>query len=168
MRVLFGSALLVALGLAACGDDGGDRTGSGSSDAPSASEEPAEPDTSTSTTPSTEPDDTSTSTTPPTTDAEPPLRRPKPSVPITVTPPPVKPPSAPTDRFEPITVTGTLAEPVPGCLAVEAANGRWELAGTLPGGLGVGDRVVVTGLPAPGVEGACGAPVLRVREMRPA
>jgi hypothetical protein len=169
MRVLFGSALLVALGVAACGGGGGDRTGSGSSDAPSTSEEPADPDaSSTSTTPATDPDAPATSVTPPTSEPEPPLRRPKPSVPLSVTPPPIKPPSAPTDRFEPVTVTGTLAEPVPGCLAVEAANGRWELAGTLPEGLGVGDRVVVTGRPAPEVEGACGAPVIRVREVRPA
>jgi Protein of unknown function (DUF5818) len=169
MRLLFGSALLVTLGVAACGNDGGDRAGSGSPDAPSASDESADPDaTSTSTTPATDSGATSTSTTPPPTEAEPPLRRPKPSVPLSVTPPPIKPPSGPTDRLEPVTVTGTLSEPVPGCLAVEADNGRWELAGTLPAGLGVGDRVVVTGRPAPEVEGACGAPVIRVREVRPA
>lgn len=167
--MLFGSALLVALGVTACGGDGGNSTGTGSSDATSTSDAPADPDaTSTSTRPATDPDATSTSTTPPTTEAEPPLRRPKPSVPLSVTPPPIKPPSGPTDRFEPITVTGTLAEPVPGRLAVEADNGRWELFGTLPEGVGVGDRVVVTGRPAPEVEGACGAPVIRVRDLRPA
>jgi len=169
MRVLFGSALVVALGVTACGGGGGNRTGAGSSDIPSASEEPPDPDaSSTSTTPPTDADDTSTSTTPPATEAEPPLRRPKASVPLSVTPPPIKPPSGPTDRLKPVTVTGTLAEPVPGCIVVEADNGRWELAGTLPERLGVGDRVVVTGRPAPEVEGACGAPVIRVREVRPA
>jgi hypothetical protein len=158
-RVLFGSALVVALGVTACGGGGGgNRTGAGSSDIPSASDEPPDPDA----------DDTSTSTTPPATEAEPPLRRPKPSVPLSVTPPPIKPPSGPTDRIKPVTVTGTLAEPVPGCFVVEADNGRWELAGTLPERLGVGDRVVATGRPAPEVEGACGAPVIRVREVRPA
>ena len=96
------------------------------------------------------------------------MRRPKPTVPLSVTPPPIKPPSRPTDRLEPVTVTDTLPEPVAGCLVVEADNGRWELAGTLPEGVGVGDRVVVTGRPAPEVEGACGAPVIRVREVRPA
>jgi hypothetical protein len=156
MRMLFGSALVVALGVAACGGDGGNRAGTGSSDDPSASEEPAEPDGS------------PTSTTPLATEAELPLRRPKPSVPLSVTPPPIKPPSRPTDRLEPVTVTGTLSEPVAGCLVVEADNGRWELVGTLAEGLGVGDRVVVTGRPAPEVEGACGAPVIRVREVRPA
>ena len=65
-------------------------------------------------------------------------------------------------------MTGTLAEPVPGCLAVEADNGRWELFGTLPEGLGVGDRVVVAGPAAPEVVGAGGAPVLRVRDVQPA
>jgi hypothetical protein len=166
MRVLFGSALLVALGVTACTGDDGSRTGSGSSDAPSASDAPAEPDATTTSAPPADPDATSTSTTPPTTEAEPPLRRPKPSVPLSVTPPPIKPPSAPTDRLKPVTVTGTLAEPVPGCLVVETDNGRWELAGTLPEGVGVGDRVVVAGRPAPEVEGACGAPVIRVREVR--
>jgi hypothetical protein len=156
MRLLFGSALLVALGVTACGGDGGNRTGTGSSDATSAWDASADPDA------------TSTSTTPPSTEADPPVRRPKPSVPLSVTPPPIKPPSRPTDRLEPVTVTGTLAEPVAGCLVVEADNGRWELAGTLPEGVGVGDRVVVTGRPAPEVEGACGAPVIRAREVRPA
>lgn len=166
--MLFGSALLVALGLTACRGGGGNRTGAGSSDIPSASEEPPDPDaSSTSTTPPTDADDTSTSTTPPATGAEPALRRPKPSVPLSVTPPPIKPASGPTDRLKPVTVTGTLAEPMPGCFVVEADNGRWELAGTLPERLGVGDRVVVTGRPAPEVEGACGAPVIRVREVRP-
>ena len=166
--MLFGSALLVALGVTACGGDGVNRTGTGSSDSPSAPDTPADPDaTSTSVTPA-DPDAASTSTAPPPTEAEPPLRRPKPGVPLSVTPPPIKPPSAPTDRLERVTVTGTLAQPVPGCLVVEADNGRWELAGTLPEGLGVGDRVVVAGRPAPEVEGACGAPVIRVREVRPA
>ena len=63
---------------------------------------------------------------------------------------------------------GRPRQPVPGCLVVEADNGRWELAATLPEGLRVGDRVVVAGRPAPEVEGACGAPVIRVREVRPA
>ena len=154
MLVLFGSALLVALGVTACGGDGGNHTGTGSSDAPSTTDAPTDPNA-------------PTASTPPTTEAEPPLRRPKPSVPLSVTPPPIKPPSRPTDRLEPITLTGTLAEPVPGCLVVEADNGRWELAGTLPEGLGVGDRVEVAGRPAPEVEGACGVPVIRVREIRP-
>jgi len=144
MRVLFGSALLVALGATACGGNGENRNATGSSDAPSSSEAPAG------------------------SAAEPPLRRPKATVPLSVTPPPVKPPSAPTGRLDPITVTGTLAEPVPGCVVVEADNGRWELAGTLPEGFGVGDRVEVAGRPAPEVEGACGAPVIRVRDVRPA
>jgi hypothetical protein len=155
MRVLFGSALLVALGVTACGGDGGNRTGTGSSDTTSTSDASADPDA------------TSTSTTPPSTETDPPLRRPKPSVPLSVIPPPIKPPSRPTDRLEPVTVTGTLAEPVPRCLVVEADNGRWELVGTLPEGVGVGDRVVVAGRPAPEVEGACGAPIIRVREVRP-
>jgi hypothetical protein len=51
---------------------------------------------------------------------------------------------------------------------VEADDGRWELFGTLPEGLGVGDRVVVAGRPEPEVEGACGAPVIRVRDVQPA
>jgi hypothetical protein len=97
--VLRGSALLMALGVAACGGDGGDRNGSGSPDAPSTSGEPADPDaTTTSTTPATDPDAPSTSTTPPPAEPEPALRRPKPNVPLSVTPPPIKPPSAPTDR----------------------------------------------------------------------
>jgi hypothetical protein len=167
MRLLFGSALVAALGVVACGGDGGNRTGTGSSDATSTSEEPAD-STSTSTTSTTGPDTTSTSSAPPPSEAEPPLRRPKPSVPLSVTPPPIKPPSGPTDRLKPVTVTGTLAEPVPGCLVVEADNGRWELVGTVTEDLGEGDRVAVTGRPAPEVEGACGAPVIRVREVRPA
>jgi hypothetical protein len=57
--------------------------------------------------------DAPTASTPPTTEAEPPLRRPKPSVPLSVTPPPIKPPSRPSDRLEPITLTGTLANPCP-------------------------------------------------------
>ena len=153
MRVLFGSTLLVALGVTACGGDDGNHTGTGSSDAPPTTDAPTDPNA-------------PTASTPPTTEAEPPLRRPKPSVPLSVTPPPIKPPSRPTDRLEPITLTGTLVEPVPGCLVVEADNGRWELAGTLPQGLGVGDRVEVAGRPAPEVEGACGVPVIRVREIR--
>jgi Immune inhibitor A peptidase M6 len=169
MRVLFGSALVVALGAAACGGGDGNRTGTGSSHTRSGSDEPPDPDaSSTSTTPPAGADDASTSITPPATEAEPPLRRPKPSVPLSVTPPPIKPPSGPTDRLKPVTVTGTLAEPVPGCIVVEADNGRWELAGTLPERLDVGERVVVTGRPAPEVEGACGAPVIRVREVGPA
>jgi hypothetical protein len=120
MRVLFGSALLVALGVTACGGDGGNRTGTGSSDTASTSDASAHPDA------------TSTSTTPPSSETDPPLRRPKPSVPLSVIPPPI----------------------------------RWELVGTLPEGVGVGDRVVVAGRPAPEVEGACGAPVIRVREVR--
>ena len=94
------------------------------------------------------------------------MRRPKPGVPLSVTPPPIKPQSAPTDHLEPITVTGTLAEPVPGCLVVDADNGRWELVGTLPEGFGVGDRVEVVGRSAPEVEGACEAPVIRIRIVR--
>ena len=43
--MLFGSALLVALGVTACGGDGGNRTGTGSPDAPSASEPSADPAT---------------------------------------------------------------------------------------------------------------------------
>jgi hypothetical protein len=68
MRVLFGSVLVVALGVATCGGDGENRNGTDPSDAPS------------------------TSTPPPTSEPEPPLRPPKPDVPLSVTPPPVKPP----------------------------------------------------------------------------
>jgi hypothetical protein len=155
MRVLFGSALLVALGASACGGNDENRTGTGSPDAPSSSDAP------------TDSEGPSTSGTPPSPDVSEPLPKPKATVPLSVTPPPLKPQSGPTDRPEPITVTGTLAEPVPGCLVVEAGNGRWELAGTLPVGFGVGDRVEVAGRPAPEVEGACGAPVIRVRDVRP-
>jgi hypothetical protein len=158
MRVLLGSALLVAFA-AACADDGDNDTAAGSSDTTATSDTP----------PSSEPTPTpSTSDTPPTTEAEPPLRRPKPNVPLPVTPPPIKPPSGPTDRLKPITLIGVLVEPVPGCMVVEAASGRWELAGTLPEGVAVGDRVEVTGCPAPEVEGSCGSPVVRVRSVRPA
>ena len=108
--MLFGSALVVALGVVGCGGDGGNRTGTGSSDAPTASDEPADPG------------DTPASTTRPPLEAEPPLRRPKPTVSLSVTPPPVKPPSVPTDRLEPVTVTGTLSEPVPGCPAPEVVG----------------------------------------------
>ncbi|MGH9227562.1 MAG: hypothetical protein ACRD07_02320 [Acidimicrobiales bacterium] len=70
MRVLLGSALLLALGTACGGDD-----------EPVDAEMPTQTDP-----PST-----------PTTEAEPPLRRPKPPVPLTPTPPPIKPQSGPTD-----------------------------------------------------------------------
>jgi hypothetical protein len=155
MRVLFGSALLLAFGATACGGNDENRTGAGASDAPSSTDAPADSE------------GPSTSTTPPTPDVSEPLPRPKATVPLPVTPPPTKPPSGPTDRLKPITVTGTLAEPVPGCLVVEADNGRWELAGALPEAFTVGDRVEVAGRPAPEVEGACGAPVIRIREVRP-
>jgi hypothetical protein len=68
VRVLFGSVLVVALRVAAYGGDGNNRTETDPSDAPS------------------------TSTPPPTSESEPPLRRPKPDVPLSVTPPPIKPP----------------------------------------------------------------------------
>ena len=155
MRVLVGSALLLALGATACGGNGENRTGTGSPDATSNSDAPADSE------------GPSTSTTAPTPDISEPLPRPKAPVPLSVTPPPIKPQSGPTDRLNPITVTGTLAEPVPGCLVVEADNGRWELSGARPEGFGPGDRVEVTGQPAPELEGACGAPVIRVREVRP-
>jgi hypothetical protein len=100
--LLLGSALVVALGLAACGADGGNHSRTGSPDGPS-----------TSTPPPTDADDTSTSTTPPGTEAEPPLRRPKPNVRLSVTPPPVKPPSGPADRLEPVTETDTQSQPAP-------------------------------------------------------
>jgi hypothetical protein len=63
--------------------------------------------------------------------------------------------------------TRRLHEPPYPLGSLEANNGRWELAGTVPEGLGVGDRVEVAGRPAPEVEGACGAQVIRVREIRP-
>ena len=143
MRVLVGSAVLVALGATACG--GGD----GPTEAESL------------------PYVGPASSKPPSSEAEPPLRRPKPNVALSVTPPPIKPPNSPADRLEPITVTGTLAEPDPGFLVVQADSGRWELAGSLPEGVGVGDRVQVAGRPAPEVGGSCGAPVIRVRDVRP-
>ena len=65
--MLLGSVLVVALGVAACGGDGDSRKGTDPSDAPSMS------------------------TPPPTSEPEPPLRRPKPDVPLSVTPPPIKP-----------------------------------------------------------------------------
>ena len=167
MRVRLGSAVLLTLGAAACGGNDENGNGTGSSDAPSTSNAPADPEQPSTTTTAADPDRPSTSTTPPTPEVPEPLPKPKAPVPLSVTPPPLKPQSGPTDRLKPVTVTGTLAEPVPGCLVVEADNGRWELVGTLPEGFGVGDRVEVTGRPAPEVEGACGAPVIRVRDVRP-
>jgi Protein of unknown function (DUF5818) len=153
VTMMIGSTLLVALGATACGD----RDEAVGVHAP-AQEGPG----------STPSSVEQRSGTPSTTDAEPPLRRPKPGVPLSVTPPPIKPQSGPTEAARSITVTGTLAEPLRGCLVVEADDGRWELAGALPGGHDVGDRVEVTGTPAPEAEGACGAPVIRVRDVRPA
>jgi hypothetical protein len=159
MRVLLGSAVLLTLGAAACGGNDENGNGTGSSD---------DLDRPSTTSASADPERPSTSTSSPVPEVPEPLPKPKPPVPLSVTPPPLKPQSGPTDRLKPVAVTGTLAEPVPGCLVVEADNGRWELVGTLPEGFGVGDRVEVTGRPAPEVEGACGAPVIRVREIRPA
>jgi hypothetical protein len=73
MRLLFGSALVVALGVAACGGNDGGRSGTDPADVPS------------------------TSTAPPSSEPEPPLRRPKPGVPLSITPPPIKPQSGPTE-----------------------------------------------------------------------
>ncbi|HKA83783.1 MAG TPA: hypothetical protein VKD21_07970 [Acidimicrobiales bacterium] len=74
--MIIGSTLLVALGAMACGDPdesvgvhAPDRSGP-----PSTQRSEAQPDT------------------PPPTDADPPLRRPKPGVRLSVTPPPIKPP----------------------------------------------------------------------------
>ncbi|MGH9190938.1 MAG: hypothetical protein ACRDZ0_00480 [Acidimicrobiales bacterium] len=167
MRMLLGSAVLLALGAAACGGNDENGNGTGSSDAPSTSNAPPDPEQPSTTTTAADPERPSTSTTPPMPEVPEPLPKPKAPVPLSVTPPPLKPQSGPTDRLKPVTVTGTLAEPVPGCLVVEADNGRWELVGTLPEGFGVGDRVEVTGRPAPEVEGGCGAPVIRVRDVRP-
>jgi hypothetical protein len=71
MLVLFGPALLLALGATACGRNDEHLTGTGPSAPPTASGASS---------PS---------------DAVPPLRRPKPTVPLSVTPPPIKPLSAP-------------------------------------------------------------------------
>ena len=75
MRLLLGSALLMASGAVACGGDDEGRTGTSSPEPPSSSE-------------------------PPSPDVSEPLPRPKPTVPLTVPPPPVKPQSNP-DREAP-------------------------------------------------------------------
>ncbi len=88
------------------------------------------------------------------------------SVPPPRAPRPTAPPAGPTDQIKPVTLAGTVVEAVPGCVVLETAGGRWELAGTVPEEFAPGDAVEVTGRPAPEIEGSCGVPVMRVRQIR--
>jgi hypothetical protein len=86
VAMTIGSTLLVALGATACGDadksvDRDAPTEAGPGTTPSSAEQG--------------------SGTPPTTEAEPPLKRPKPGVPHSVTPPPIKPQSEPAEGDAP-------------------------------------------------------------------
>jgi hypothetical protein len=85
VAMTIGSTLLVALGATACGAD-----------------KPVDPHAPTEAGPGTTPSSAEQgSGTPPTTEAEAPLKRPKPGVPLSVTPPPIRPQSEPAEGDAP-------------------------------------------------------------------
>jgi hypothetical protein len=74
-------------------------------------------------------------------------------------------PPRPTDDDQEIDLIGTLTAPMPGCMVLRSDKGPWELTGTLPDELAVGDEVEVFGQVAPPDEGRCDAPVVHVQKI---